>query len=1114
MKKFLLSSLVLILTAFAGFAQVTTSSLTGSVKDSKETLIGASVKATHQPTGTVYGSSTNGDGRFTIPNMRVGGPYLIEITYVGYQTLKYENIYLKLGEPFTLNAVMQNTGTELREVAVTATNSRSVLNAKRTGTTTNIGSRDINSLPTISRSLNDMTRITPQASSANSGAIGGGNYRQNFITVDGSDFNNSFGIGTNLPANGSPISLDALEEISINVTPYDVKQSGFIGSAVNAVTRSGSNSFSGSAYYLFRNNSYQGDQVGDVSIPVQRTNISTYGFRLGGPIIKNKLFFFVNAEKNKQIVPGQNRIASTAALPYSPSGTVVARPSVTELDAIKSYLVTNYQYEPGEYQGYAFAQDNTKFLARLDWNIAKNHRFNVRYSQVESSNPSFPSTSSSPVTNFATATGRTSINALHFSNSNYYQEANLYTLAAELNSTFGSKFSNTLRGSYSHQNDPRSSDSRDFPFVDILKDGTPFTSFGYEPFTKGNLRDVTTYTVLDNFNMYLGSHTITLGAQADFSQTKNGFQRFATSYYRFNSWADFVGGKLPTDYAITYSLSPGFAQAFPSFKFAQYSAYAQDEFTISDRFKLTAGLRVELPTYPDVSEIKTHELVYGLNFANGEKINTGVLPDQKLLFSPRLGFNWDIMGDRSVQVRGGSGIFTGRVPFVWIVSQSGDSGLLQITQTYSGNTVPGPFSPDPTKYLPATPPAAGTTIPSTISSIAPDFKNPQSWKSSLAVDAKLPWGIVGTLEGIYTKDLIVALGTNPNLVEPTALNVAGYPDSRPMYPNFNTQKFINPLIKGLPVAPGTTVDGKPVVTSSNDASAFNAIQLHNVKNKGYYWSVTAKLDKQFSNGLSAFVAYTRSEAKNIYDGNGDQLLNTWSLNNISGNPNNPALSYASYVVPDRVIAGINFRKEYLKSLATQFSLFYEGSIQGRYSYTYSTDFNRDGQVNDLIYIPKDASEVTFVPLTVGTGASAVTYTPEQQSAAFFAYVDQDKYLSSHKGEYAVRNGAKLPWRNQVDVRFTQDIFKNVGGKKNTFQFTWDVFNIGNLINKDWGLVQTVNNSSILVPTNTANLTPGGTTKPTFRLATYQNQLITKSVNDLQTTLSTYYMQFGFRYIFN
>jgi hypothetical protein len=1112
MKKSLLFRIVVIVIAFLGSfsvaqAQVTTSSIAGTIKDKQGPMPGASIKATHIPTGTVYGITSNNDGRFTIGNARVGGPYTIEVSFVGYTPQKFENIYLRLGEPYILNVTISDNASNLAEVKVVGTQPNAIMNSNKTGSSTVLTRSSIQNLPSISRSVNDLTRLTPQANSSTNG-IGGGNYRSNNFSVDGANFNNQFGIGQNVPANGSPISIDALEQISINVTPYDVRQSGFTGGSVNAVTRSGTNKFFGTAFVTTRGEEQQGTHIGNYTIPdaqIQSYDQKNYGFSFGGPIIKDKLFFFVNAEKQLTTQPGSSRIAATPELPYGSVSTVTAT-TAGFMNEVKTYLLNNYGYDPGIYQGYSNISKNEKLFGRLDWNINKNHRFSIRYNQVKSQTPSSASASvngSAVSGNLAYGNVRSGNNqnaGLPFSNSNYYTAANLYSGVAELNSTFGSRFTNVLRATYSHQNDPRTSESALFPLVDIL-DGTQsassagnvLTTFGYEPFTYGNLRDVETYTYSDDLSIALGKHNLTLGAQAEYSTTKNGFQPFGTGFYTFASWADFTSGAKPLQYSVTYPLTADGSQAFPSFKFAQYSAYLQDEFNVTDRLKLSGGLRIEQATYPDVSEIRTHPLVFAQTFANGEKINTGALPESKMTFSPRFGFNWDVNGDRSVQLRGGSGIFTGRVPFVWIVSQSGDAGLLQYTQTYTGNDVPS-FNPSAAPNLNGPKATAGLTMPSRISAISPNLKFPQTWKSSLAVDVRLPFGVVGTLEGIYGKDLNVAVAKNVNLKDPTPLNNPNYPDHRPLFASTaNARQYVNTTSAGAISTSGTTAN--------------TVVEMTNAKG-GYNWQATAQLTKNFSNGLGLMVAYTKSDQRNFGDQSGDQLLNLWANPQTAGNSNIPTLSYSGNLNPDRVIANLTYRKEYLGNLATSFSLFYEGSQQGRFSYTYSTDFNRDGQTNDLIYIPKNASELQFVELKIGTK----TYTPAQQSEIFQAYIDQDKYLSKHKGEYAARNGATSPWRNQFDLRIVQEVFKNVGNTKNSFQFTADIFNVGNLLNKNWGNVNFVNNAAILVPQNVSAISD--TTVPTFKMAQSGGDIVRTTFGTSQTISSTYYMQFGVRYNFN
>jgi len=1087
--KRILYLLALVVLPSVMLAQVTTSNLTGSVKGTgNEMLSGATVTAVHQPSGTRYVSTTSASGQFTMQNMRPGGPYVIEVSYVGLKSRKYDDIYLKLAETFVLDIEMESSG-NLETVVVAAGRRNSVFNSTRDGAVTNISSRELQRLPTISRGLNDFTRLTPQS---NGQSIGGGNFRQNYITIDGADFNNNFGIGGNLPAGGSPISLDALEEVSVNITPFDVRQSGFIGSSINAVTRSGSNQFSGSVYHYFYNERLRGFKVKDQTFNRIPTNFKQYGVRLGGPIIKDKLFFFVNYETDEEPRQVQTRVASTPENPFDVSNNNIARPTVQELTNISNYLRETYGYETGGFQGYNTAIERTKILGRIDWNITNNHRFNIRYSRVEGSTPNPVSGSRSPLTGFANGQGRTNNNALWFENSNYDQGADFTSIAAELNSTFG-KLGNTFRFSYTDQDDSRKSNSADFPFVDILKDGQPFTSFGYEPFSKGNIRRVEMFNITNNLSWTTGKHAWTVGAQAEFSTTTNGFQRFATGYYTFNSWEDFIGGVNPTDYAITYSLAPGFAQAFPQFKFAQYSAYGQDEISLNKQFRLTLGLRLDLPTFPE--KLAEHPLVSPLRFANNEQLNTANLPKSRLLMSPRVGFNWDIKGDRSFQLRGGTGIFTGRIPFVWIVSQAGDAGMLQVTQTFSGANVPGPFSPDPRAYLPANPPAAGTVIPNVITIINPDFKMPQTWKTSLGLDKKLGAGFVLSMEAILNKDLNAAFFRNPNLVEPTRLSVAGYPDTRTIYPASNADKFINNLTNAGTVTPTAT-------------GAFNTIVLDN-SNQGYYFSFTTKVDKTFSKGFFGSLAYTYSLSSYLFDGGGDQPLSAWQGTANVGGSNNAQMAQAGFIVPHRIVGVLSYRKEFLKHLGTTISLFYNGSHDGRFSYVYSADFDRDGTNNDLMYVPRNPSEITFVTNTLPNGT---TFTPQQQSDAFFRFIEQDKYLSSRRGKYAERNAGLFPWRHVVDVKFLQDIFTNIGGKRNTLQFSADILNFGNLLNRNWSTAKFLNTSSPLLPANVNNI--NNNTRPTFRMRAIGDQLVSSTFSDLNGPGSTFSIQFGFRYIFN
>lgn len=776
------------------------------------------------------------------------------------------------------------------------------------------------------------------------------------------------------------------------------------------------------------------------------------------------------------------------------------------MNTVSEHLASKYGYETGPYQGYSFDRNNDKLFARIDWNISDNHKINFRYNQVKGKSPSSLSSSVSGANINTTTypTNRTGMNALSFRNSNYFSESNLYSAAAEYTGKTG-EYNHSARITYVNQDEPRSVESAWFPMVDIRDGvsgsaGNVLTSFGTDPFTYGNLRSVKTWNANYDISRTFGAHDVTLGAQYESSITKNGFQRFGTGYYMFNSWEDFVNDAKPIHYALTFPMTPDGSQAFPSFQFNQYSLFLQDQFTVNNRLKLTGGIRLELPTYPNVEEMKTHPLVAGLNF-NGLTLNTGAMPKRRIMVSPRFGFNYDALGDRSLMVRGGTGVFTGRIPFVWIVAQSGDAGMLQSTVTYAAGDPNMPsFSPDIKANYPEELPQAGTFLPASISAMDTKLKFPSTWKSSLAVDYNLPWGVVATLEGIYNKDINAVVAKNVNLVEPTAMEIAGYGDTRFIYPNSNNDKYIYKINNGQP--------------STTSGSAFTPTYMTNAKG-GSYYSITSQLQKNFQDGFSAMLAYTYSYAKNFGDGSGDQINNLWSLPfQSNGNSNIAELGYTSNVVPHRLVGSASYTANWIGKLNTSMTLFYSGSSMGRYSYNYGADFNRDGQTNDLMYIPADKSELIFADIAAGqSNYGGQAFTAQQQADLFWSIVEGDDYLRSRKGKYTERNGAVAPWRHQFDFRLSQEIFKNVGGANNSLEFFWDVFNIGNLFNSSWGIYK-INNNILLTPANTTSINPTGTTIPTFRMGYANGDIIRELQRPNETISSTYYMQFGVKFKFN
>lgn len=1094
-KYHLLFFLCVLTQCFSAVGQTTKTSLSGRVMNEGITAVaGAYIMVTHLPTGTVYGCATNLSGSYFIPDLRPGGPYQIETINLGFKKYQVTGIFFKLDEPAVMNINLQNHIMELSEIKIMAGKSPKLPHAELSGPIFNIHHQDISLLPTIKRSISDFVKLSPQAFGP---AIAGGNYRQNFITIDGSEFNNNFGVGDNLPGNGAqPIALDAIAEISVNVAPYQaIWESGFIGSAVNIISRSGSNQTEGSVYSYFRNQDTYGYQAGALKIEKRPIQYHLEGMRLGGPLIKNKLFYFFSFERETEQYQPQPFKAATTEMPYG-SATNVARPSDTELNAIRKYLMDTYNYDTGPYQDYDFKNKSNKILLRLDWNLAKNSTLSVRYNQLHSSKPELVNGSRSPLVPYSSSFGRRTANALPFSNSNFNTLSDFYSLSAEWNSRINNQLSNTIRASYTRQYEPRRSESQSFPFVDILKDGIPFTSFGYEPFTYANSRDVYVLSFTDRVQWTRGKGTWTAGLQTDYSNTKNSYMPFGTGYYTYASWQDFTSGKKPLDYAVTYTPDQQSQPPVYSFDYLNASAFMQYTYMAGKRLSLTGGIRIDLPVF--LKTLPENQLLADLDFADGQQIHTSLLPKPGLLFAPRIAFNYDLFGDKSIRLRGGTGIFTGRIPFVWIISQARYSGVKQLTQTWQGlQNTPGVFNPD---YQQQFSPQQGNALPSVTSVLSRDFKMPQSWKTSIGIDLSLPFGFTGSVEAIYNSDINGILFRDLNLIEPRALNIPGYPDHRMVYPISNNLKFINPInIWGQHDEKGN--------------SALNVVEIIN-SSKGYYFSAIAQVEKQIGKGFSFSLAYSHSMARNYNDGDGDQTLSALNATPSISGINQPMLSYAGYVPPHKIVSTLTWTRQYANHLKFSIGLIYQGANEGRFSYTYSKDFIGDGTNKSLIYVPKDPSEIRFVPLTVSTGTQTITYSSEQQSTAFFNYLNQDKYLRQRKGNYAERNGALMPWRQQVDLRLSHDWSLNFKEKEHVLRLSCDILNLGNFINRNWGLRKLVNAASILTPANLDQLKPEGNVLPAFQLATIGGQLVNETFRTDYSTNSTYLVQFGIRYLFN
>lgn len=1086
-------------------AQVTTSGMRGTVKDEKnEIMPGAVITAVHVPSGTKYSTVATENGYFSLQGMRPGGPYTITVSSLGSTEKTYNNITLALGDDYVLNAKLSEEGsTELGAVNVFAFKNP-LLNSDRTGASTNINSSTISRMPTIKRSLTDFTRLTPQSNGNN---FAGRDGRYNNVQIDGASFNNGFGLSSDpLPGGGNqPISIDAIEEVQVNVAPFDVRQTGFTGAGINAVTRSGTNDFSGSAYAFFRPKSFNGVNVGEDKLDKStRTSGTTYGMRFGGAIVKNKLFFFANLEYENQLTQGNLWRANNGS---NTGQANVSRVRDTDLNAVSNYLKSNYGYDPGRYEGYAdnYVNNNIKGLIRLDWNINDKNTLTLKYNQMQGTSDQGTNASSGP--NPRSTAARISSESIAFENANYSFLNKVQSVSAELNSKLSPKLANQLLATYSRIQDTRSTPGNLFPFVDIwdgdlqAPDSTGrrigknnYMSFGTELFSYNNDVINNNINIVDNITYQVGKHNITGGLNFQTMSYANSYMRMGTSYYRYNSVSEFLAGAKPTAFGITYPYAGEDPYARVNFGLA--GLYLQDQVNLSDKFRLTVGLRADMPLFfnSPVSNPAIDTVRLLNNKGEQTTFTTAMWPKSRIMLSPRVGFNYDVLGDRSLQLRGGTGIFTGNIPFVWFTNMPTNAGVLQNTFEPVSNatlTKVDHLEADPMYWpsklpsdFPSSPKAA---VPGSFSLIDPDFKMPQVWRTNLGADYKLGnTPIVLTADLIYTKDIIGVYQYNANRKAASAQLKNGG-DTRDFFNN--DVRYTN--------STGTII---PVLSNSN---------------KGYSLAASLGLSVNNYHGFSGSLFYNYSAAKDITGNPGSAANSAWSNNYSINDPNEQLLGISQFVIPHRIVSSLSYRIDYANHLATTFSVFYQGANQGRYAYTYSGDINKDGVSLDLLYLPENSSEINFVPLTVG----GKTYTAQEQRAAFDEFLSNDKILSSYKGKYVDRNAGLLPWLNRFDARILQDVYTRFGknNRRNTLQISLDILNVGNLLNKDWGYYSQLNNGNLYTytPLVVNSVSADGT--PSFNMLTvkengqtvFPKKAFMKTIN----STSTWGMQLGIRYTF-
>ncbi|MBP3482477.1 MAG: TonB-dependent receptor [Alistipes sp.] len=1050
MKRLFLITVILAVGILGAAAQVTTSSLGGVVADAAgNKLQGASVVARHLPSGSEYGVATDRNGRFSIQGMRTGGPYTVEISYIGYGTVEIRDVVLELGNMFEIAPVLKENN-ELDAVTVVSS-AADRFNASKTGAASNYSAKTIADTPTVSRNIYDITRLSPLAQSPKFGGVsfGGANNRYNSFLIDGLANNDMYGL-TSTGTNGgltsaNPVPLDALDEIQVVVAPFDVRQSGFTGGGINAVTKSGTNEFKGTAYVYYNNRDFYGttagkNVVGRTKLSEQSTQI--YGATLGGAIVRDKLFFFLNGEFTLDNYPSSY---------YPGAGGAV---SIAEAERIAARFKTLTGYDGGGYGQRNVDRTSGSLIARLDWNINGRNTLSVRYNFIDGRKDEYANTAMSFLFGGA---GYTSVSRSHM-------------IGAELNSRIGDNLHNELRIGYGNVTDGRETE-RLLPCVIIqgLGQSERATAYiGTDRYAGANSLDQHTVTVTDNLTWRTGNHAVTFGTHNEFYRSHVVYVANSLGTYTYNSLEDFENDRASvytynyTDETVTGSKTWG-----PTFNAVQFGLYVQDNWTPSMRFSLTYGLRADIPVIfgaPTVNERFNRS-----ETAAKHGVRVGDVPRLQVLWSPRAGFRWYADSGRRTLIRGGAGLFTGRVPFVWIVNNYSNTGVEQKGITRRATTDEHGNIVVPAESFSVHPPTTDeSTLNPSIQVLDKHFRYPQVFRANLAVEQTVGNGWHFMVEGLFGKTINNAVFENLTLSD----------DGQRIYA----------VDKASASAANTSIYYKA-------DKSYSSIYYTTNTDRGYSYSVTASVVKSFRFGLDVAASYTFGHSYALCDATSSAQASNWGRT-YAVNSDSPALSYSLFDSPHKLTAQVSYSRRYAKYFGSTLSLVYQMYSGARYSLCYgeNVDLNGDGYSgNTLMYIPTKGE------------LEKMSFADETSKEAWNDFIEKDAYLRSHRGRYSERNVFQTPMEHRLDLHFAQDFY--FGAKtERKLQITLDIMNMGNMFDRDWGAYYSVSNSK-LTPVRITALTDDGDGNKT---PVYQFTGADYTRNDI---LSRWHMQLGVRVVF-